>query len=204
MELTTEDTALLVIDMQNTFCDDAGGCVRAELPIASLQAVVDPCQRLIDAARTSGVSVIYTRYVCQPDYADAGVFLNQLNPRLKEVDGLAAGTADVEIISQLQPEEDDVIIDRNRPSAFYGANLDAELVSGGITRLVVCGVTTACCVESTVRDATNRDYLVFVVADAVAEFENADHRAALQSMGRLFARLTSVDEVTAAWRREAA
>jgi isochorismate hydrolase len=59
-------------------------------------------------------------------------------------------------------------------------------------------------VESTVRDAANRDFLVFVVADAVAEFENADHRAALQSMGRLFARLTSVDEVTAAWRREAA
>jgi ureidoacrylate peracid hydrolase len=204
MELTTEDTALLVIDMQNTFCDDAGGCVRAGLPIASLQAVVEPCQRLIDAARTSGVPVIYTRYVCQPDYADAGVFLNQLNPRLKEVDGLAAGTADVEIISPLQPEEDDVIIVRNRPSAFYGANLDAELLSSEITRLVVCGVTTACCVESTVRDAATRDFLVFVVADAVAEFETADHRAALKSMGRLFASLTSVDEVASAWRREAA
>ncbi len=204
MELTTEDTVLLVIDMQNTFCDDAGGCVRSGLSIERLQAVIEPCRRLIEVARGAGVPVIYTRYVCQPDYADAGVFLNQLNPRLKEVDGLAAGTADVEIISQLQPEEDDVIIVRNRPSAFYGANLDAQLLSSGNTRLVVCGVTTACCVESTVRDAANRDYLVFVVADAVAEFENADHRAALKSMGRLFASLTSVDEVASAWRREAA
>jgi ureidoacrylate peracid hydrolase len=153
MELTTEDTALLVIDMQNTFCDDAGGSVRSGLSIERLQAVIALCRRLIDVARGVGVPAIYTRYVCRPDYADAGVFINQLNPRLKDVNGLAAGTRDVEIIPQLQPDADDLVIDRNRPSAIYGVDLDAQLRSRGISRLVVCGVTTTCCVESTVRDA---------------------------------------------------
>jgi ureidoacrylate peracid hydrolase len=110
----------------------------------------------------------------------------------------------VEIIPQLQPDAGSLVIDRNRPSAFYGTDLHAQLRGRGISQLVVCGVTTACCVESTVRDAAHRDYLNFVVADAVAEFEDAHHRAALQSMGRIFAHLTSVDEITAAWQRAAA
>ncbi len=204
MEPTSEDTALLVIDMQNTFCDDAGACARAGMPVEALKAVIEPCRRLIDAARGAGVPVIYTRYACRADYSDAGIFINLLNSRLKDVAGLVADTGDVDIVAALAPGADDPVIDRNRPSAFHDSELDATLRDRGVDKLVVCGVTTACCVESTVRDATQRDFQTCVVSDAVAEFDDANHRAALNAMGRLFAHLTTVNDVTLAWRREAA
>lgn len=70
----------------------------------------------------------------------------------------------------------------------------------GVDTLVVCGVTTSCCVESTVRDASQRDYKVFVAQDAVAELDGARHDASLATMGLLFAELGSVDDILDALR----
>ena len=68
-----------------------------------------------------------------------------------------------------------------------------------VENLVVCGVTTNCCVETTVRDASQRDYRTFVVADAVAEYEDDRHEVALKSMGMLFAPVITSKDVAAAW-----
>jgi len=82
-------------------------------------------------------------------------------------------------------------------------SLEAELRHRGIINLVVCGVTTNVCVESTVRDASQLDFRTFVVRDAVGEVDRARHESSLTSMGFLFAKLTSVDEVVAALAQRA-
>jgi ureidoacrylate peracid hydrolase len=200
MELTAENTALLVVDMQNGFCHDDGSVNKVGLPAARLRPAIEPCERLIAAARQAGIPVIYTRYVYRPDYTDGGVMVHELLPDLKNGHCLAAGTWDVEVLDELAPAEADYIIDKNRPSAFFATGLEPVLKGLAIRDLVVCGVTTNCCVETTVRDASQRDYHTFVVQDAVAEYEDDRHAVALKSMGMLFANLVSVDDVLSTWR----
>ncbi len=199
MELTRQKTALIVVDMQNSFCADDGGCGKPGLPIQNLQKAIDPCVRLVAAARAAEVPVIFTRYMYRPDYADGGVMIKHLLPELKDVKALQAGTWDIEIVPELTPVDGDFIVDKNRPSSFYATNLETMLSGLDAESLVVCGVTTNCCVESTVRDASHRDYKTFVVQDAVAELDDERHEVALRSMDMLFADLTTVNDVKVAW-----
>jgi len=199
LKLEKKDTALIVVDMQNSFCAEGGGCGKAGLPIENLFKAVEPCRQLIACAREAGIPVIYTRYVCRRDYADAGVLFHELMPELMEIGALAEGSEDIEIVDPLLPEEDDFVIDKNRPSAFYATGLETILNGLGTEQLVVCGVTTNCCVETTVRDASQRDYKTFVVRDAVAELEDDRHEIALRSMDMLFADVVSLDDVRQAW-----
>jgi ureidoacrylate peracid hydrolase len=155
---------------------------------------------LIAAAREFDVPVIYTRYVLRQDYSDGGVIIHELSPHLKEVGALIEGTWDIGVVDALRPADGDHVVDKNRPSAFYATAFEATLKELGVDSLVICGVTTNCCVESTVRDASQRDYKTFVVEDAVAEFEEDRHRIALQSMDRLFADVVTFADVDAAWR----
>jgi len=198
MNPTLANTALMVIDMQNGFCSEDGSVNAIGLPAARLRTAVPGCERLIAAARKAKLPVIYTRYMYRPDYADGGIMANELIPDLKKT--LKAGTWDVEVVDELAAEPNDFIVDKNRPSAFYATNLEPMLKGLAIENLVVCGVTTNCCVETTVRDASQRDYRTFVVADAVAEYEDDRHEVALKSMGMLFAHIVSTDDVERAWQ----
>ena len=125
---------------------------------------------------------------------------HELMPDLKNGKTLISGTWDTEVIDELAPMDGDFIIDKNRPSSFFGTNLDASLKNLGVENLVVCGVTTNCCVETTVRDASQRDYRTFVVRDAVAEYEDDRHEIALKSMGLLFAYMVTTADVEGAWQ----
>lgn len=194
-------TALVVVDMQNAFCLDTGSMAGIGLDIAMLKDAVEPCGRLIAGARAAGVPVIYTRYVYRADYADGGIMVKYLLPDLGGADYLAAGTWDVEIVDELAPQDGDYVIDKNRPSAFYATGLEPILNGLDVDSLVVCGVTTNCCVESTVRDASQRDYKTFVVPDATGELERARHDFAINSMAFLFAECLTVDETLRLWQQ---
>ncbi len=199
MELSRDRTALIVVDMQNSFCADEGGSGKPGLPIKNLQTAIEPCVQLVAAARAAEVPIIYTRYMYRSDYADGGVMIKHLLPELKEAKALQAGTWDIEVVPELTPKDGDFIVDKNRPSAFYATSMETILNGLDADSVVVCGVTTNCCVETTVRDASQRDYKTFVVQDAVAELDEERNRVALQSMDMLFADLTTVNDVEIAW-----
>ena len=199
MHPSVDDTALLVVDMQNGFCHDDGSINRLGLPAARLRTAIEPCARLVAAARTVGVPVLFTRYVYRPDYADGGLLVDELMPGLKTHQALQAGSWDADVIDALTPEPGERVIDKNRPSAFFGTGLEATLAALGARNLVVCGVTTNCCVETTVRDASQRDIRTFVVRDAVAEYDDDRHAVALKSMALLFAYVVGLDDVLAGW-----
>lgn len=178
--------ALIVIDMQNGFCSNDGSLARIGLDTGALQAAIAPCRKLLEAARRAGMPVIHTRYVYAADHADGGLLVDQLMPGLRAEGALLVGTWDAAILGELAPIAGEAVIDKNRPSAFFRTPLDEMLEAGKVEQLVVCGVTTNCCVESTVRDACQRDIVPFVVADATAELDPARHEAALATIALLF------------------
>lgn len=199
MDLPQERTALLVIDMQNGFLDPAGSMARIGMPNEALTPAVAGCERLVAAARSAGVPVIFTRYVYQPGYADGGVLPNELVPEMVEAEALLSGTWDADIVPSLTPAAGEVVIDKSRPSSFYGTQLEPVLTSQDIRNLVLCGVTTNICVETTARDAGQRDYRVHVVGDACAEYDQTRHEVALGTMGFAFGWVTDTDAMVEAW-----
>lgn len=192
-------TALVVIDMQNGFCDPKGSVASIGLDISMCQAAVSGCEALVSSARAAGVPVIFTRFVYRPDYADGGVVVKHLLPALAEVNSLAEGSWDADIIAELTPEPGDIVIDKNRYSAFYGTRLETYLTSMGIRQLVLCGVTTNMCVETTARDASARDYHTFIAADATGELEKHRHDVALQTIGFGFGAVATSEEIISSW-----
>ncbi len=195
----TASTALIVIDMQNGFCDPKGSVAQIGLDISMCEAAVSPCERLVEAARSAGVQIFFTRFIYRTDYTDGGVVVQHLIPALAEVNSLAEGSWDSDIIPSLTPEPQDIIIDKNRYSAFYGTRLETYLTSMGVHQLVLCGVTTNMCVETTARDASARDYHTFITGDACGELERNRHDVALQTLGFGFGAVTTTDEIIKQW-----
>lgn len=101
MELGPERTALLVIDMQNGFCDDRGSIVRIGFDNTMLKAAIDPCARLIQLSRRASLPIFRTAYVYQRDHVDGGVLVDDLMPELREQDALVAGSWDAATLDAL-------------------------------------------------------------------------------------------------------
>lgn len=193
-------SALIVVDMQNGFVHPKGSCAQAGFPIAMMTPSIEPCRRAIATARRAGVPVVYTRYTYRADFKDGGFMLREKFPMLADAKALVAGSWDQAVIDELGAQPTDFVIDKNRPSSFHGTPLESYLKGLGVDEVVVCGVTTNCCVETTVRDAAQRDFRTFVLTDAVAEWEDDRQAGALKTMGILFAHLTTTEQLAAAWR----
>ncbi len=198
----TERTALVVVDMQNAFCHRDGSLSQMGKDTGMCEAAVEPCRSLVVAARQSDVPVIFSRNVYRRDYSDRGIMPHEIRPSLKGVSACVIGTWDAALVDELVPGEHDHVFDKNRTSAFYGTGMEAVLRNLDIRTLVVCGVTSSMCVESTVRDAGQRDYRTFVVSDAIGELDRQRHDGALVTMAYMFAHVVMVHEVLADWGME--
>jgi ureidoacrylate peracid hydrolase len=202
-EIPSDGVALHLVDMQNGFCKPTGSFAKMTagrgLSIDLCEKAIGGCQRLLEAARLADIPVVFTRYVYHHDYVDGGVLLEKY-PEMKEIGSLAEGSWDAAIIDELAPRPTEFVIDKSRYSSFYGTRLEPILNGLGVTSLVVGGVTTNICVETTVRDASQRDYRVFVVSDATGELNQARHDNALEIMAYGFGWVVESDKVLAAWR----
>ena len=182
-------TALIVVDMQHGFIYDEGFLVKVGLDNAHLKPAVDPVCRLVEACHNEGVPVIFARYILRPDYTDAGCIAD-LFPATREVQALARGTWDVELLDVLGARPDDYFVDKTRYSAFYNTNLEVILRGLGVDTLIMCGVTTEICVESTIRDGFFRDYRIIVPSDAVAAIDPVRHEGTLRTISYGFGTVT--------------
>jgi ureidoacrylate peracid hydrolase len=197
--LPSRRSALIVVDMQNGFVHERGSCAKAGFPVASLAGATAPCRRAIDAARRADIPIVFTRYTYRADFKDGGFMLREKFPMLADANALVAGSWDQALLDELGARPEDFVIDKNRPSSFYGTPLESYLTGLDVTDVVVCGVTTNCCVETTVRDAAQRDFRTFVLGDAVAEWDEERQLGALKTMGMLFAHVIATDDLRQAW-----
>jgi len=171
------------------------------LNIDQCVAAVVPNQRVAAACREAGIPVIFTRYSLRPDYKDAGL-LALLRPHLRERNAMVVGTRDWEIADELKPMAGDIVVDKQRHSAFYNTNLEVILRGLGVTLVVVTGVTTNICVESTVRDAFARDLKVTVLEDCVGAVDEMMQQGPLHSFRYGFGDVMRSDEFIAAIKRQ--
>ena len=110
-------------------------------------------------------------------------------------DYIQYGSKDWELIKALQPEDNDAVFDKKRYNAFHGTGLDDSLRSIGVEELIITGVLTNCCCETTARDAFVRDYRVFFVSDATATVNDDLHLATLKNLAFGFAHVMSAEQV---------
>ena len=195
--LVGPNAALIVVDMQNSCLADEGSMAKVGLDISDLKETVAPVQRLIAASRAAGIPVVFSQYEFRPDYSDGGLLV-ELYPALREVGGMVAGTWDAAFDPRLTVEPSDIVISKNRYSAFYGTELEQVLRERGVRTLIICGVTTEMCVESTLRDGFFHDFHIVLAADAVASVDRARHQATLQTVEYGFGAVTPTNDIIAA------
>lgn len=173
-EPTPGRSALLVIDMQRYFGEMAA-------------PIVDNIAALLAAARGSGVPVVYTQHGHRDPAHDGGMLLEWWGELIVH------GSSDWELLPQLAPAAGEPVFAKNRYSAFAGTELEGWLRGRGLEELIVTGVMTNCCCETTARDAFVRDFRVFFAVDATATVDQELHLASLKTLAYGFAYLLDTD-----------
>ena len=197
--ITPGRTALLLIDMQVDFADPQGGLGQDGADMTAPQAAVQQAGSLAAAARAAGVPCVFVRLVTRPE--DETEFLQEWKIR-RGAGGpplCREGTHGADFVGP-QPQGGELVFSKKRYNAFHGTGLDAALRGLDIDTLVVAGLTTECCIDSSVRDAFERDYHVFVASDATACYDPALHQAALRALKLNCAGLATASELRAAWK----
>lgn len=184
MELNREGTALLVIDMQRFFLDPTSPTFTC-----GGQAIIPTLKKLIQFFRAVNLPVIFTQHVHHPGNLDAGIMKWWWPGMCLE------GSPDSEITGEIAPLRDEKVILKHRYSAFYNTDLETVLRCLNIKNLVISGIMTNMCCESTARDAYYRDYRVFFLADATGSINEETHLASLLNLAFGFAFVTTADSV---------
>jgi len=198
LPLTCSETAVIVVDMQNDFCSNGGLFHRAGINISAVQKAVRPTREVLSAARAAGIKIAYLKMGFQPDLSDLGDSDSPTRERhlrlgvgqpCNACDGrqgrfLIRDTWNTEIIDELRPEPEDIVLYKHRFSGFYQTDLDNILRRLGIKYLIFIGCTTSVCVESTIRDAMFRDYRCLLLSDCIGEpigneFPRSNHEASI-------------------------
>ncbi|WP_177198483.1 cysteine hydrolase family protein [Novosphingobium sp. CF614] len=192
-------TALVVVDVQVDFAAPEGLLGRLGVDLSAAHEAIDRCERLVAAARRAGATVALMRVVTRPETDSRA--LKTLMARRGQPGGEAicraeGGGADY---YRIFPEPGDIEVQKLLYDSFHGTDFDARLRARDIDTLVVCGLSTDCCVDQTARAAFHRDYDVFLVSDACAAYEPGLHESALNALEKNCALLTTTDAVEAAW-----
>jgi ureidoacrylate peracid hydrolase len=186
MQLNREKSALLVVDMQYFFLDPASPTYTC-----GGQAIIPNLKRIISAFRQAGRPVIYSRHVHHPDGLDAGIMGWWWEGMCLE------GSPESEIHRDIAPIGNEKVINKHRYSAFYNTDLETILRTLKVEDLVMTGIMTNMCCESTTRDAYFRDYRVFFTADGTGSVTEEMHLASLLNLAFGFAWVTDIDTVLA-------
>jgi nicotinamidase-related amidase len=187
-DLDPKTTALVLIDLQR------GIVARQGEPHSSTE-VVRNAVRLATAARANGTLVVLVRVSFAPDFADA------LKPDVDERPPSSAFPGWDELLEELAPLAD-VVVTKRQWGAFYGTGLDLDLRRRGRRTIVIGGIATNFGVESTARDAWERNYQLVFVEDAMTSFNAESHDFAIRRIFPRLGRIASTEDVLAAWKQE--
>lgn len=207
-ELVPEKCALLIIDMQRDFLEPGGFGEMLGNDVSQLRRTIEPNKALLAAFRKAGLTVMHTREGHRPDLSDL--------PPAKKVRGhgattigdigpmgriLIRGEPGQDIIDELYPLPGEPIIDKPGKGAFFATDLHAILQNKGITQLVVTGVTTEVCVNTTVREANDRGFECLIPDDCVGSYFPIFQEMGLKmikAQGGIFGWVTSSPKIIAA------
>src|SRR6201995_642575 len=177
LRVSADETAIVVIDMQNAYASPGGYLDLAGFDIGGAAAVIAQSAKVLEAERAAGMTIVYFQNGWDPAYVEAGGpgspnwhksnALKTMRAR-PELAGtlLAKGTWDYALVDELAPQPGDIVIPKTRYSGFFNTNIDSVLRARGIRNLVFTGIATNVCVESSLRDAFHLEYFAVVLEDA--------------------------------------
>ena len=177
LELKSKETALIVVDMQNAYASKNGYLDLAGFDITGSNKAIEKICTAIDSARQAGIKVFFFQNGWDKNYIEAGgpgspnwhksnaLKTMRKNPKLYGK-LLSKGGWDYELIKQIKPKANEIVIQKSRYSAFYNTQFDSLLRSNGIRNLIYCGIATNVCVESTMRDGFFLEYFGILLKDA--------------------------------------
>jgi ureidoacrylate peracid hydrolase len=213
--LDLDRTALVVVDMQNGFASPGGMLDLAGIDVRPAREVIANVQMVGEAARRSGIPVVYLTIGYPPDLSTAGG-IDSPNPQKElalclmrerpELRGklLTFGTWDFQIVDELAPQPADLVIVKSRYSGFHGTPLDALLRSRGIRNLLFVGIASNVCVESTIRDAYFLEYWPVLIEDATMPAGSAEiQKATVFNVQTFFGWVANSEDVVTALREAA-
>ncbi len=192
-------SALLIVDVQNDYCHQDGVFGRAGFDMAAIQAAAERTAGLIEAARRIGVPVVFVR--TQHDHWTDSPTWTRRDVRTAGVI-CATGSWGAEFY-RVAPAPDDCVVVKHRYSAFVGTRLPVVLRTLSRATLLVAGMTTNVCVESTVRDAFMRDYDVVLVEDCAAALTKAEHESAVHNVRTYFGSVLDSVTIESVWQAAA-
>ncbi len=188
-EMTTRNTALLVIDMQGDFCAEGGYMHQFGFDLAALRRPIPIVAAVMAACRAIGMPVIHTRETFKADLSDVqphrlwrgqdgtGVAVGDLGPRGRY---LIEGADCWQIIPELAPRDGEPVFDKPSYGAFGFTDIESHLRVRGIRNLILAGLTSDCCIHTNVREALDRGFDCVTLADGTGACFEAVHEAAIQ------------------------
>ena len=181
--ITTKNTALIVVDMQNIWVHPRGA---RYLP--SSEDIVPKIRRLLDFCHAEKVPVIYLHTTKRKDLADVGIFAD-IKPQTHDADNEWSnfeGSPGADIYEPVKPAADDILVKKFRYSGFYGTQLENLLRGLGRDTVAITGVATNVCCDSTARDGAMRDFKVLFLSDCNASFSQEEQEATLNNFAKHF------------------
>jgi nicotinamidase-related amidase len=196
LAINFDTTALIIIDMQRDFLEPGGFGAALGNDVSRLQAAVAPCREVLEAARRRGLLIIHTREGHRPDLSDAPPLKVERGDPAMRIGApgpmgriLIRGEPGHDIVPELYPLAGEPVIDKPGKGAFYQTDLELMLHNRSIDTLLVCGVTTEVCVNTTVREANDRGFRCIVLADCCGSYFAEFHQmglAMIKAQGGIF------------------
>ena len=194
--IAPDRTALILIDCQVDFGAPDGEMARRGADMTAPQAALVQAEALTDAARAAGVRVVFVRLLTHPGGENR--IVRESKERKNEPDFCVEGTRGADFIGPL-PRPGDAVVSKTRFSAFARTGLGDQLHGWGIDTVVLAGLTTECCIQSSAWGAFEQDFHVFIATDACAAYEEDLHRHALKALEMSGATLAASAELTSIW-----
>ncbi|MFB6312107.1 MAG: cysteine hydrolase family protein [Salinirussus sp.] len=185
--MNPDHTAAVIVDMQNGFCHPDGS-----LYAPGSEAAIEPCAQLVERAREAGARVVFTRDVHPPEQFDDAHYYDEFDQWGEHV---VEGTWDAELVEELSPRDDDLVVEKHTYDAFYQTQLEGWLAAHNIRNLVFGGTLANVCVLHTAGSAGLRDYRPVLVEEAIGCIEEAHKEYALDHADWLFGEVMQFDDV---------
>jgi len=198
--LVPAKSAVIVVDVQNDFCSPEGALGRTGAPTGAAMAMIPNLQRLLAGARAAGAPVIFIQTIHE-DATDSEAWISRSDGKVASC--CRKNTWGSEF-TEVAPLPDEPVVIKHRYSAFVNTRLDSVLRTLKVETLVMTGVSTNVCVESTARLGYMLDYHIVFLSDCTAAYSEAEHEGALYNIRNHFGIVTTAGDVMAVWNEKTA
>ncbi|WP_435171945.1 cysteine hydrolase family protein [Paenibacillus glycanilyticus] len=197
--LNRKNTAVIVVDVQNDYCHPDGAIAKTGIDVSAAGKMIPDLQALLESARKHGIPVIFLQ-TNHEKATDSEVWVSRFEDGVNPICHTGSWGAEFFNVS---PTENDIIVKKHRYSGFIHTRLESVLQTLKIETLVMTGVSTNLCVESTARDGFMKDYHIILMKDACAAFSQEEHDMTVKTVDTYFGMAATTKDVINYWQHHA-